>query len=103
MGTNYVREICQTFRDVSEKTSFSDVKEGLLTLTNELEPLAKKLYFKTQKGTEDMKELAAAAEALDEKLAACNTAEEAADVCLPFHEKLEKIIKHVKTMKVRMT
>lgn len=103
MGTHYVREICQTFRDVSEKTSFSDVKERLLSLTNNLEPLAKKLYFKTQKGTEDMEQLAAAAEALDEKLAACETAEQAGDVCQPFHDKLEQIIKHVKTMKVRMT
>ena len=103
MGTHYVREICQTFRDVSEKTSFSDVKEGLLSLTNKLEPLAKKLYFKTQKGTEDMEQLAAEAEALNEKLAACETAEEAGDVCLPFHDELEQIIKHVKTMKVRMT
>jgi hypothetical protein len=103
MGTQYVREICQTFRDVSEKNNFPDVKEGLLSLANNLEPLATKLYFKTQKGTEDMKDLAAAAEVLGEKLAACKTAEEAGDVCRPFHEKLEKIIKHVKTMKVRMT
>ncbi len=50
-----------------------------------------------------MEQLAAAAEALDEKLAACKTAEEAGDVCQPFHDKLEQIIKHVKTMKVRMT
>lgn len=103
MGTHYVREICQTFREVSEKTSFPDVKEGLLSLANELEPLAKKLYFKTQKGTEDMKELSGAAEALNEKLAACKTAEEGGDVCQPFYDELDQIIKHVKTMKVRMT
>ncbi len=103
MGTHYVREICQTFRDVAEKVDFAKVKEQMVSIAADLEPLAKKLYFKTQKGTEDMEELAKEAESLGDKIATCKTEADAQDVFRPFHEKLGKIIKHVKTMKVRMT
>ena len=56
MGTHYVREICAIFKDVAADTDFSEVKDKLSALAGDLEPLAKKLYFKTQKGTEDMQE-----------------------------------------------
>ena len=56
-GTQLVREMCQTFREVAETTQFDAVKEKLVSLADDLEPLDKKLYFKTQKGTEDMEEL----------------------------------------------
>ena len=103
MGTHYVREICQIFRDVAEKVDFSKVKENMISIAGELEPLAKKLYFKTQKGTEDMAEMAKEAESLGNKIAACKTESDAQEAFRPFHDKLVKIIKHVKTMKVRMT
>ena len=32
MGTHYVREICQTFREVAEKSSFPDIKKKLISL-----------------------------------------------------------------------
>ena len=102
-GTQYVREICQTFREVAEETQFPTVKEKLLALASDLEPIATKLFFKTQKGTEDMQELVAEMDDLKGSLNACQEAGAAESMCIPFYAKLEKIINHVKTMKVRMT
>lgn len=102
-GTQMVREMCQTFREVAESTSFDTVREKLTSLADTLEPIATKLYFKTQKGTDDMEELTKQFEELKGKLAACQEAGAAESFCIPFYTKLEKIIKHVKTMKVRMT
>jgi hypothetical protein len=102
-GTQLVREMCQTFREVAETTQFDAVKEKLISLADDLEPLAKKLYFKTQKGTEDMEALTKEFENMQGKVAACQEAGAAQAFCVPFYDKLEKIIKHVKTMKVRMT
>jgi hypothetical protein len=102
-GTQLVREMCQTFREVAETTQFDAVKEKLISLADDLEPLAKKLYFKTQKGTEDMEALTKEFEDMQGKVAACQEAGAAQAFCVPFYDKLEKIIKHVKTMKVRMT
>ncbi len=103
MGTNYARELIEKFRSTAEKTDYPEVKEKLNKVCDDLEPLVKKLYFKTQKGTEDMKSLADKAQDLDAKLDACKAAEQAEEVCQPFFDELEKVIKHVKTMKVRMT
>ena len=103
MGTHYVREVCETFRDIAGKTQFPAIKEKLMTLCDELEPLATKLYFKTQKGTEDMEEMAREIEAMKDKLFACAQAEAAQGMCNPFFVKIGKIIEHVKTMRVRMT
>ncbi len=102
-GTQLVREMCQTFRDVAETTQFDAVKEKLVSLADSLESIAKKLYFKTQKGTEDMEELTKEFNAMQSKLGACQEAGAAQAFCTPFYDKLEKIIKHVQTMKVRMT
>lgn len=102
-GTQYVREMCETFKEIAKTTKFDAVKEKLNTLAQELEPLATKLYFKTQKGTEDMEDLTQKFEEMKSKLAACQEAGSAESMCIPFYDKLEKIIKHVKTMKVRMT
>ncbi len=103
MGTNYVREVCQTFREIAAESQFPLIKDKLTTLCAELEPLATKLYFKTQKGTEDMEELAREIEAMKDKLFACEQAEAAQGMCNPFFVKIGKIIEHVKTMRVRMT
>jgi hypothetical protein len=102
-GTDYVRELCARFREFAEQTEFQAVREKLLALADDLEPLAKKLYFKTQKGTEDTRELVEEMKELEGKLNACEEAGAAESMCIPFYEKLEKIIHHVKTMKVRMT
>jgi hypothetical protein len=102
-GTQYVREMCQTFREVAKTTSFEAVKEKLNSLADTMEPMATKLYFKTQKGTEDMEEMTKLFVDLKAKLAACQEAGAAQNFCIPFYDRLEKIIKHVQTMKVRMT
>lgn|GEM_PF-1040744 len=103
MGTQYVRELCGIFRNFAGETPYPAIKDKLLALADELEPMAGKLYFKTQKGTEDMEEMVQEMEELKGKLNVCEEAGAAQSLCIPFYEKLEKIIKHVKTMKVRMT
>jgi len=103
MGTHYVREVCQIFRDIAGTTNFPPIKEKLITLCEELEPLAPKLFFKTQKGTEDMQELAREIEDLKDKLFVCEQVEAAQSMCNPFFVRIGKIIEHVKTMRVRMT
>jgi hypothetical protein len=103
MGTHYVREICQNFKEIAEKTSLDGLKERLTALANELEPLAGKLFFKTQKGNEDMEKAAGELEAMKDKLASTQDAAEADALIGPLADTLEKTIKHVKTMKVRMT
>ena len=103
MGTSYAREMCQTFREVAEKTSFPAVNEKFLTLADDLEAIVKKLYLKTPKGTEDAIELANEMEELKGKLDGCEDADAALSLCDPFFTKIEKLIKKVKTLKVRMT
>ena len=103
MGTHYVREISQTFREVAEKTSFPDIKDKLISLADEMEPIAGKLYFKTQKGTEEMVEMAGELGEVVDKLSGCQDAAAAQDICNPYFTKIEKSVKAAKTMKVRMT
>lgn len=103
MGTHYVREICQTFREVAEKTSFPEVKEKLISLADEMQPIAGKLYFKTQKGTEEMIEMAGELGEIVDKLNGAKDVAAAQSVCNPFFTKIEKSIRAAKTMKVRMT
>ena len=103
IGTQYVREICQTFREVAEKSSFPDIKEKLISLADEMEPIAGKLYFKTQKGTEEMVEMAGELGGIVDKLSGAADAAAAQDICDPYITKIEKSVKAAKTMKVRMT
>jgi hypothetical protein len=102
MGTQYAREVAELFRGAAAECKFSGVKEKLLGLAGELETLAPKLYFKTQKGTEDMERIAADLGDFKQKLVVCDQAG-AESFCTPVFGKLEQIINHVKTMKVRMT
>ncbi len=103
MGTQYGRDLCATFREIAEETTVPGVKDAVTALADDLEPILTKLYFKTQKGTEDMKKMAADMVEMKAKLAACGDPEEAKAMCTPVCDALDKIIQHVKTMKVRMT
>ena len=103
MGTHYVREICQHFQEIAEQTPVDELKEKLTGLAGQLEPLATKLFFKTQKGNEEMQKAAEEVEGFKEKLASAQDAAEADAIFGPMAAMLEKTIKHVKTMKVRMT
>ena len=103
MGTHYVREISQTFRDVAEKTSFPEIKDKLVALADEMEPIAGKLYFKTQKGTEEMVEMAGELGEIVDQLNGAADIAAAQSICGPYLTKIEKSIKAAKTMKVRMT
>jgi hypothetical protein len=102
MGTHYVREIAQLFREVAADTGYAGVKEKLVSLADEMEPLATKLYFKTQKGNEEMEKMAGDLADLKAKVAGSDEAGATA-FCQPFFDQLDKTIQHVKTMKVRMT
>ena len=103
MGTHYVREICVNFREIAGKTSVDALKDKLTALADEMEPLATKLFFKTQKGNEDMEKAAKEVEGMKDKLVAAKDAAEAEAIIGTLAGTLEKTIKHVKTMKVRMT
>ncbi|MDJ0667675.1 MAG: hypothetical protein QNJ61_10360 [Desulfobacterales bacterium] len=103
MGTHFVREICQDFKDIAAETSVDALKEKLTKMAGDLEPLAGKIFFKTQKGRETMEQAAADLEGIKAKLTAAKDEAEADGLIGPLFETLEKTIKHVKTMKVRMT
>ena len=103
MGTHYVREVVAMFRDAAADCPVPPVREKLAALADELEPLAAKLYFKTQKGTADMEKIVADMGDLKAALAGCADEAAAMALCEPIFTRLEKIVHHVKTMKVRMT
>ena len=102
MGTQYVREMAEVFKKAAADCNFSDIKSKLVSLADEMEPLAGKLYFKTQKGTEDMQALAEKVAGLDTKLGSMDQAA-AESLLKPMFTELDATINHVKTMKVRMT
>ncbi len=102
MGTHYVREIAAEFKKAAADCKYEGIKTKLVALANEMEPLAGKLYFKTQKGTEDMQHLAGKLEGLSGKLPAMDEAA-AQGLLTPAFDELDRTLNHVKTMKVRMT
>ncbi|OFX20015.1 MAG: hypothetical protein A2V77_18195 [Anaeromyxobacter sp. RBG_16_69_14] len=103
MGTNYVREIAENFRKAAADCKYPDIKGKLVALAGEMELHAGKLFFKTQKGTEDMSALAAKHASFAAKLAACADEASAQSYATPILTEISAILEHVKTMKVRMT
>ncbi len=102
MGTNYVREIAESFRNAAGTCKSAAVKAKLGTLADEMDALAGKLFFKTQKGTEDMAALAKKLEGIGAKLAPLDEAG-AVSYTTPIFTEIEKVLEMVKNMKVRMT
>jgi hypothetical protein len=102
MGTQYVREIAANFRKAAADCKYADINAKLVALADEMEVLAGKLYFKTQKGTEEMAALAGRLEGIGGKLSASDQAG-AESYCAPFFTEIEKTLDLVKNMKVRMT
>ena len=103
MGTNYIREIATTFRTAAADCKYPDIKAKLVALAGEMELHAGKLFFKTQKGTEDMLALQKKHDGFGGKLAACSDEASAQKLCTPILTEISAILEHVKTMKVRMT
>ena len=102
MGTQYVREIAESFRQAAATCQYPEIQSKLVALAGDMEQLAGKLFFKTQKGTEDMQALAGKMAGLDAKIGSMDQA--AAESFLkPVFAELDATINHVKTMKVRMT
>ncbi len=102
MGTQYVREIAENFRGVASGCEHAEIKTKLTTLAAEMEQLAGKLFFKTQKGTEDMAALAGRLSTFGSTLASKDAAG-AATYCAPIFSEIEQTLTTVKNMKVRMT
>lgn len=102
MGTQYVREIADNFRKAAESSQYPEIKTKLVALAGDMEQLAGKLFFKTQKGTEDMAALARRLEAFGGTLATKDEAG-AASYCAPIFTEIEQTLNMVKNMKVRMT
>lgn len=102
MGTQYVREMAEIFQKAAADCKFPDIKSKLVALAVEMDQLAGKLYFKTQKGNEDMEALAGKVTGLDAKLPSMDQAA-AESLLKPIFTELDATLNHVKTMKVRMT
>jgi hypothetical protein len=102
MGTQYVREIADSFRKAAAECPHGDIKAKLGSLANGMEQLAGKLFFKTQKGTEDMAALAKRLEPFGANLAGKDQAA-AESYCTPIFTEIESTLEMVKNMKVRMT
>ncbi len=102
MGTQYVREIAENFRKAAEACKYPEIKSKLVALAGDMEQLAGKLFFKTQKGTEDMAALASKLETFGSTLASKGEAD-AKSYCAPIISNIEQTLDMVKNMKVRMT
>ncbi len=102
MGTQYVREIAASFRKAAAAGKFPEIDARLVALAGDMETQAGKLYFKTQKGTEEMEALAKRLQGFEDKLAASDQAGAQA-LCNPVITEIEKTLEVVKNMKVRMT
>ena len=102
MGTQYVREIAENFRKAAATSQYPELQSKLVSLAGEMEQLAGKLFFKTQKGTEDMAHLASRLETFEGTLAGKDQAA-ATSYCAPIFSEIEQTLTMVKNMKVRMT
>jgi hypothetical protein len=102
MGTQYVREIADSFRKAAANCQYPEIQSKLVSLATEMEQLAGKLFFKTQKGTEDMAALAKRLDTFGANLAGKDQAG-AAGYCAPIFSEIEQTLTTVKNMKVRMT
>ncbi len=102
MGTQYVREIAEGFRKAAETCPHGEIAGRLVALAGEMEQLAGKLFFKTQKGTEDMAALAARLASFGGTLATKDQAS-AGSYCAPIFDEIARTLDMVKNMKVRMT
>jgi hypothetical protein len=102
MGTQYVREIAGNFRAAAAACGYAEIQSKLVALANEMEQLAGKLFFKTQKGTEDMAALARRLESFGATLATKDQAG-AESYTAPIFGEIEQTLSMVKNMKVRMT
>lgn len=102
MGTQYVREIAGSFRNAAVDCPHAGIKTKLTSLAGDMEQLAGKLFFKTQKGTEDMAALATRLAPFQSNLAGKDEAA-AQSYVGPIFDEIEKTLEMVKNMKVRMT
>jgi len=103
MGTQYLREMVQVFTEIAADNKFPELSAKLLALNPKLEIVCTKIYFKTQKGNEQMEKMAADMGDLKAKLAGCADAAAAGAVLNPYIKTLDELADFVAAMKVRMT
>ena len=103
MGTHYLREMVQVFAEIAADNKFPGLSAKLLALNPKLEIVAGKIYFKTQKGNEQMEKMAGEMGDLKAKLAGCADEAAAGAILNPFITQLDELADFVAAMKVRMT
>ena len=103
MGTQYLREMVQVFTEIAADNKFPELSAKLLALNPKLEIVCTKIYFKTQKGNEQMEKMAAEMGDLKAKLAGCADAAAAGALLNPYIKTLDELADFVAAMKVRMT
>jgi hypothetical protein len=103
MGTHYLREMVEVFSEIAADNKFPELSAKLLALNPKLEIVAGKIYFKTQKGNEQMEKMAGEMGDLKAKLAGCADAAAAGALLNPFITQLDELADFVAAMKVRMT
>jgi hypothetical protein len=103
MGTQYLREMVLVFSEIAADNKFPELSAKLLALNPKLEIVCTKIYFKTQKGNEQMEKMAADMGDLKAKLAGCADAAAAGAVLNPYIKTLDELADFVAAMKVRMT
>jgi len=103
MGTQYLREMVQVFTEIAADNKFPELSAKLLALNPKLEIVCTKIYFKTQKGNEQMEKMAADMGDLKAKLAGCADAAAAGALLNPYIKTLDELADFVAAMKVRMT
>ena len=64
MGTQYLREMVEVFKEIAADNKFPEISAKLLALNPKLEIVCTKIYFKTQKGNEQMEKMAAVVTAI---------------------------------------
>jgi len=103
MGTQYVREIVEVFKEIAADNKFPEISAKLLALNPKLEIVCTKIYFKTQKGNEQMEKMSADMGDLKAKLTGCADAAAAGALLDPYISQLDELADFVANMKVRMT
>jgi hypothetical protein len=103
MGTQYLREMVQVFTEIAADNKFPEISAKLLALNPKLEIVCTKIYFKTQKGNEQMEKMAAEMGDLKAKIAGCADLAAAKAIADPFISTLDELADFVAAMKVRMT
>jgi hypothetical protein len=103
MGVQYAREIMENFREVASENKFPELSERLKKVSDGLEVVHTKIYFKTQKGNSQFEHLAGELANVKAQVAGCADLAAAQAILDPYLKTIEEVTEMVANMKVRMT